>query len=349
MIVRDFLICLLQMYLLEDLEKNMLPYRRENFWGKFLIYFVVALIMLGINHLESSVFNMVMIPVTYMIVSMVVFRGNIWKKLVIVCCYYVLAIIPEFLFATLTNAYGVTGASEGFGTEIEKTLALLLMSTMTFLFIKCINQVIDILGCALGGLSTWKLGNVAESYTTSMAGGGNRVISGIIGMVPVTFIVNTNVDRNDIDHPLHLYHRIELTFSTGRLCLVNTHGPVIWLPFLHMPRDEYGTLSINVEEEVNIPSGVTIGNVMLPSVKETFEQIWPDAVKKALEILFKQNRTEKMSMAQYQIYVSKLWSEICQKVGYMNIVDYDNFGDIKSIFYDLEKRHLIKKENDGIE
>ena len=208
---------------------------------------------------------------------------------------------------------------------------------------------IDILGCALGGLSTWKLGNVAESYTTSMAGGGNRVISGIIGMVPVTFIVNTNVDRNDIDHPLHLYHRIELTFSTGRLCLVNTHGPVIWLPFLHMPRDEYGTLSINVEEEVNIPSGVTIGNVMLPSLKETFEQIWPDAVKKALEILFKQNRTEKMSMAQYQIYVSKLWSEICQKVGYMNIVDYDNFGDIKSIFYDLEKRHLIKKENDGIE
>lgn len=183
----------------------------------------------------------------------------------------------------------------------------------------------------------------------AMAGGGNRVISGIIGMVPVTFIVNTNVDRNDIDHPLHLYHRIELTFSTGRLCLVNTHGPVIWLPFLHMPRDEYGTLSINVEEEVNIPSGVTIGNVMLPSVKETFEQIWPDAVKKALEILFKQNRTEKMSMAQYQIYVSKLWSEICQKVGYMNIVDYDNFGDIKSIFYDLEKRHLIKKENDGIE
>ena len=50
-----------------------------------------------------------------------------------------------------------------------------------------------------------------------------------------------------------------------------------------------------------------------------------------------------MSMAQYQIYVSKLWSEICQKVGYMNIVDYDNFGDIKNIFYDLEKRHLIKK------
>ncbi len=69
MIVRDFLICLLQMYLLEDLEKNMLPYRRENFLGKFLVYFVIALVMLGINHLESSIFNMVMIPVTYMMWS----------------------------------------------------------------------------------------------------------------------------------------------------------------------------------------------------------------------------------------------------------------------------------------
>lgn len=256
---------------------------------------------------------------------------------------------PEFQnpIAYVIFTSGSTGEPNG---KIDrKGLAESIQKNIKVSAIHVLYDGIDILGCALGGLSTWKLGNVAESYTTSMAGGGNRVISGIIGMVPVTFIVNTNVDRNDIDHPLHLYHRIELTFSTGRLCLVNTHGPVIWLPFLHMPRDEYGTLSINVEEEVNIPSGVTIGNVMLPSVKETFEQIWPDAVKKALEILFKQNRTEKMSMAQYQIYVSKLWSEICQKVGYMNIVDYDNFGDIKNIFYDLEKRHLIKKENDGIE
>ena len=492
MIVRDFLICLLQMYLLEDLEKNMLPYRRENFWGKFLVYFVVALIMLGINHLESSIFNMVMIPVTYMIVSMVVFRGNIWKKLVIVCCYYVLAIIPEFLFATLTNAYGVTGASEGFGTEIEKTLALLLMSTMTFLFIKCINQVtrkrdyltienktftvllmlptatIIILGCVFYsnisfegmnrvmvpvGASLLLLTNIfifsvfdrfvekseevkkmdrlyqksraeianlqymnkvnednraflhdINKFICTVAGlmeeGENQEVKEIMEHLGVRIqslqkgvycehpILNSilcerkflaesknisykitlgndlrldfleeldmiSIVGNLLDNALEAAEktkdRIELTFSTGRLCLVNTHGPVIWLPFLHMPRDEYGTLSINVEEEVNIPSGVTIGNVMLPSVKETFEQIWPDAVKKALEILFKQNRTEKMSMAQYQIYVSKLWSEICQKVGYMNIVDYDNFGDIKNIFYDLEKRHLIKKENDGIE
>ena len=43
---------------------------------------------------------------------------------------------------------------------------------------------------------------------------------------------------------------------------------VLCYELITMVRDEYGTLSINVEEEVNIPSGVTIGNVMLPSVKK---------------------------------------------------------------------------------
>ena len=90
MIIRDYLICLLQMYLLEDLEKNILPYRRERFWEKFLVYCIAALAMFGTNRLESSILNMVMIPVIYMIASMVVFRGNIWKKLVTVCCYYCL-------------------------------------------------------------------------------------------------------------------------------------------------------------------------------------------------------------------------------------------------------------------
>lgn len=100
---------------------------------------------------------------------------------------------------------------------------------------------------------------IAESKEYELMGIlGKGSDSGIIGMVPVTFIVNTNVDRNDIDHPLHLYHRIELTFSTGRLCLVNTHGPVIWLPFLHMPRDEYGTLSIILSRNEYLPT--SIGN-----------------------------------------------------------------------------------------
>lgn len=52
-----------------------------------------------------------------------------------------LAIIPEFLFAAITEAYGVTGTANEFQSELEKTLAILLMKTMTFLLVKCINQI----------------------------------------------------------------------------------------------------------------------------------------------------------------------------------------------------------------
>lgn len=96
MIIRDYLICLLQMYLLEDLEKNILPYRRERFWEKFLVYCIAALAMFGTNRLESSILNMVMIPVIYMIASMVVFRGNIWKKLVTDAAIMCWQLFPNF-------------------------------------------------------------------------------------------------------------------------------------------------------------------------------------------------------------------------------------------------------------
>lgn len=88
MIIRDYLICLLQMYLLEDLEKNILPYRRERFWEKFLVYCIAALAMFGTNRLESSILNMVMIPVIYMIASMVS-----WLRYAAIMCWQ---LFPNF-------------------------------------------------------------------------------------------------------------------------------------------------------------------------------------------------------------------------------------------------------------
>ena len=54
MIIRDYLICLLQMYLLEDLEKNILPYRRERFWEKFLVYCIAALAVVPQTKVQIS-------------------------------------------------------------------------------------------------------------------------------------------------------------------------------------------------------------------------------------------------------------------------------------------------------
>ena len=202
---------------------------------------------------------------------------------------------------------------------------------------------IDILGCALGNLDAWEMGTVAEMQNMAWANGGNKSVKVAMGNIPIMVTVNTDVDKNDPDHPLHLYHKIELTFSTGRICLVNTHGPVIWMPFQRMPRDPYGTMDTG-KDSGNLPSAIPVGDMTAPSLKETFELIWPDAVDRALECLFTQDKKEKAQMARYQIYVSKLWSEISRKVGYLNLIHYSREGSNKEIFEEFLSRGLIKEK-----
>lgn len=140
-LLSDALIGSFQMLMLNDFGKNMFPYRIKTCWKRILIYGVTALVILGVNHIESTFVNIMMVPVCYTIASIVIFQGSVWKKIILACCYYMLAIVPEFLFAVITGAYGVTGTENNFHSELEKLLSLLLMSTITFLLVKCFNQI----------------------------------------------------------------------------------------------------------------------------------------------------------------------------------------------------------------
>lgn len=119
----------------------MFPYRVGSLWKRIGVYFAAALCIFIANHMGTTLFNITIIPVSYTIAAIIIFQGSKWKKVIMACCYYMLAIIPEFLFAAITEAYGVTGTANEFQSELEKTLAILLMKTMTFLLVKCINQI----------------------------------------------------------------------------------------------------------------------------------------------------------------------------------------------------------------
>lgn len=140
-LISDVLISSIQMVMLNDLGKNMFPYRIKTLWKRILIYAIAALIIFGINHIGSTFINIMMVPISYIIAAIAIFKGSTWKKIILACCYYMLAIVPEFLFAVITEAYGVTGTENSFHSEIEKLLSLLLMSTITFLLVKCVNQM----------------------------------------------------------------------------------------------------------------------------------------------------------------------------------------------------------------
>ena len=140
-LLRDVLVCSLQVWMLNDFGKNMFPYRVGSLWKRIGVYFAAALCIFIANHMGTTLFNITIIPVSYTIAAIIIFQGSKWKKVIMACCYYMLAIIPEFLFAAITEAYGVTGTANEFQSELEKTLAILLMKTMTFLLVKCINQI----------------------------------------------------------------------------------------------------------------------------------------------------------------------------------------------------------------
>lgn len=115
------------------------------------------------------------------------------------------------------------------------------------------------------------------------------------------------------------------------------------MPFQHMPRDEYGTISIDKDNK-EIPTAIMLGNSKPLSLKKTVEYIWTGAVVQALECLFSMDKTKKMQMAQYQIFVSRLWSEISRKTGYLNLVNYNNSGNNEEIFDELQKKGLLEEK-----
>ena len=98
----------------------------------------------------------------------------------------------------------------------------------------------------------------------------------------------------------------------------------------------------NVNKE--IPTAIMLGNSKPLSLKKTVEYIWTGAVVQALECLFSMDKTKKMQMAQYQIFVSRLWSEISRKTGYLNLVNYNNSGNNEEIFDELQKKGLLEEK-----
>jgi len=127
-LLRDVLVCSLQVWMLNDFGKNMFPYRVGSLWKRIGVYFAAALCIFIANHMGTTLFNITIIPVSYTIAAIIIFQGSKWKKVIMACCYYMLAIIPEFLFAAITEAYGVTGTANEFQSELEKTLAISFLS-----------------------------------------------------------------------------------------------------------------------------------------------------------------------------------------------------------------------------
>ena len=179
--------------------------------------------------------------------------------------------------------------------------------------------LLDLIGRAVGKLRPW-----AFSEPTHIEGHPYQVITGHIGSVPLTLKIQNQVHPDDPDNHSFLLHKLSLSYESGVLSLADTHGPVLWNPRLHSPRDDTGRLVLKGAgtERLVVPSMVTLGDKEARSFHQVFALTWPEAILQALHSLnldIAQPDRRKHS-GQWALGVTMAWSDLTKNIGMPTLI-----------------------------
>lgn len=87
---------------------------------------------------------------------------------------------------------------------------------------------IDIISRIVPSIHTWKIKSITKEL------GPFDILMGEIGKTPIFIEYHNQVDPRDPDNYMHLLHSFTLFYSTGKLVLEDTFGPVLWKPRMHV-------------------------------------------------------------------------------------------------------------------
>ncbi|MFD9735276.1 Gfo/Idh/MocA family oxidoreductase [Umezawaea sp. NPDC059074] len=194
---------------------------------------------------------------------------------------------------------------------------------LDFVDAACNSQVayplLDVLGRVAGGLRPWEFGEA-----TTAPGQPFSTLHAVVGGVPVTLRVQNQVHPEDADNHSFLLHRIAVGCEGGVLTLADTHGPVLWNPRLHSPRDDTGRLVMAGPgtERLAVPSTVVLGDEPPGTYHAVFADLWPDAVATALHDLRRDvaEPGRRMRAGQWALGVSRAWSDLTARLGMPELV-----------------------------
>lgn len=204
--------------------------------------------------------------------------------------------------------------------------ALRALRTFRHVDAACSSQVLfpllDILGRALGGLGPWAFADPASVAEVRAATGVPvpfRLVHGSIAGVPLTLLVQNQLDPADPDNHAHLLHRVSLGTDAGTLTLADTHGPVLWTPRLHVGRDREGLLALDGPgtEHLDQPTSTLLGAPQPQSFRRTFAELWPAGVRRALNELRAaiDEGGHGSPAGQYTLTVSRMWLDLTTRLG----------------------------------
>ncbi|WP_337822108.1 Gfo/Idh/MocA family oxidoreductase [Amycolatopsis sp. A1MSW2902] len=182
--------------------------------------------------------------------------------------------------------------------------------------------LIDMLARTAGGLAPWAFGDpvLAEPRLAALSSSEApfTALPAVIGGVPATLRVQNQVHPADPDNHSHLIHRISAGTDAGVLTLADTHGPVLWHPRKHAPRDAEGRLRTAGEgtERFAAQSTSLIGPPA-ESFHTVFAARWPEAISSALDELRADaaDPARRIRAGQHAIGVAQAWQDLTRRLG----------------------------------
>jgi pyochelin biosynthetic protein PchG len=183
-------------------------------------------------------------------------------------------------------------------------------------------SLFEILADALGTVRPWSFD--AAPRPAGGAPRAFRTLEGVLGGVPLTLRVQNQLDPDDPDNFAHVMHRITIGTESGNLMLVNTNGPVLWTPRLHVRAQTRAGTSARERagDDVACPSVVPIGPPDAPDWDELFASHWPAAAGRALLELDGAIAAEEdaLERGQLQLALCRLTQEMSARLGPPDLV-----------------------------
>ncbi|WP_437982002.1 Gfo/Idh/MocA family oxidoreductase [Sorangium sp. So ce117] len=199
-----------------------------------------------------------------------------------------------------------------------------------FIDAACNSQVayplLDVIGRAAGDLRPWSFSECAPRGGRPSPAEGQpfQSLSATLGGVPVTLRVQNQVHPEDPDNHSLLMHRISLGCDAGVLTLADTHGPVLWNPRMHSPRDPTGRLIMSGPgtDRLAVESTLILGDQHTRSYHDVFARTWPDAVVVALHDLCGDiaDPPRRIRSGQWALGVSLAWRDLTERIGMPELI-----------------------------
>jgi thiazolinyl imide reductase len=181
-------------------------------------------------------------------------------------------------------------------------------------------SLLDIIGMCLGRLRPVTLQPLADNRS----GTPFVIVKALFSDVPVMLRVQNQLDPADPDGFSQFLHQITIAFEQGSLSLVDTHGPVVWIPKPQYPQEvRFDDASPRfMLGPMATPRVVIVGSANAPSYDEAFRILWPNGIQRALLKLRTAIRTREdgSPTAQYQLMICEVWRDVLAQIGPPDLV-----------------------------